>query len=212
VYGSSPGGQPPYGGGPGGPYGSPPPSKKSPLPFIILGLVVLLVAGGVGLFFLLNDDDPTPVAQTTAQTTESTEDTGDPTEDTSGPTEDTDDTDAPGGSGPNFDDSVAVADAFIELMIDGDYDTAFTTLCSDGQDPSDGDGFADGQALAADFFDALGATTVTGGRSVDIEPSDTDRDIVTYDLETDVGTVGLEVDVFEETAGEDLTICGYDTA
>jgi hypothetical protein len=184
------------------------------LPFIIGGLVLLLVAGGVGLYFLLKDDEPTPVASTTSQSTEPTEDTSSPTEDTEDtetPTEDTD-TDSPSGDEPNFPDSVAVADAFLELMIDGDYPTALTKLCTDGQDPSDGDGFADGQALAADFFATLGATTVTGGLSVAIEPSDTDRDVVTYELDTDVGVVTLDVQVFEEVVGAELTICGYQTA
>lgn len=51
-------------GGYGGP-GGPPPSK-SPLPWIIGGLVLLLVLGGVGLFFLLKDDSPTPVATSTS--------------------------------------------------------------------------------------------------------------------------------------------------
>ncbi len=62
-----PGGYPPQGGygGPGGP----PPGKSSPLPWIIGGLVLLLVAGGVGLFFLLKDDTPTPIATTTSAST-----------------------------------------------------------------------------------------------------------------------------------------------
>ena len=61
---------PPSGDGPAGPYGAPPPPKKSQLPFIIGGLVLLLVAGGVGLYFLLKDDaSPTPVAKVTASPT-----------------------------------------------------------------------------------------------------------------------------------------------
>ncbi|MDQ3716310.1 MAG: hypothetical protein M3381_09910 [Actinomycetota bacterium] len=177
------------------------------MPFIIGGLVLLLVAGGIGLFFLLKDDNsPTPVANSsTAQSSEPTADTETPTEDTETPTEDTDTDSA--GEGPNFSDSVFVADAFLELMIAGDYDSARSTLCQDGQDM-----FADGQALADDFFDELGASTVTGGQSTAIEPDGTDRDTVTYDLETDVGAVSLDVSVFEETAGADRTVCGYNLA
>jgi len=201
-YGSPPGGQPPYGGGPGGPYGSPPPAKKSPLPFIIGGLVLLLIAGGVGLFFALKEDEPTPVAQTTTQSTQSTEETEESSEDTEESTEDTDD--SPSGDDPNFDDSVSLADAFLELMIAGDYEAARFTLCEDGLDM-----FADGAALAADFFDTLGATSVTGGQSTAIEPDGSDRDTVTYDLETDVGTVALDVSVFEEDGSR--TVCGYST-
>lgn len=66
-----------------GGYGGPPPTSKSPLPWIIGGLILLLVLGGVGLFFLLSgDDDPTPVATTSgsassteASTEESSEET-----------------------------------------------------------------------------------------------------------------------------------------
>jgi len=188
-----------------------PPGKKSPLPFVILGLVVLLIAGGVGLFFVLNDDDPTPVASTTAvQPTESTADTDSSTEDTDSRTEDTD-TDSPSGDEPNFADSDEFALTFVELMVDGDYDTALLALCEDGRDASDGDGFADGPALAADFFTELGATTITDGRSTDVypNPDESDRDVVEFDLETDVGDVQLAVSVLEESGN--LTICGYDT-
>lgn len=208
-YGGPPGGQPPYGGGPGSPYGGPPPSKKSPLPFIIGGLVLLLVAGGIGLYFVLRgDDSPTPVAtSSTAQTTESTEDTADPTEDT----ETSEDTGSPTGDEPNFAESEDFAIAFVQFMVDGNYDAALATLCVDGQDPSDGDGFATGQELADDFFLELGATSVSGGQAtaVTASPGETDRDLVTFDLETDVGTVALEVQVLDEDL--DLTICGYNS-
>ncbi len=60
-------------GGYGGPVG-PPPTSKSPLPWIIGGLVLLLVLGGVGLFFLLQDDDPTPVATTSSSSQAPTDD------------------------------------------------------------------------------------------------------------------------------------------
>lgn len=205
-YGSPPGGQPPYGGGPGSPYGAPPPSKKSPLPFIIIGLVVLLMAGGAGLFFALKDDEPTPVADpTTSQTTESTADTNAPTEDTDTPTEDTD-TDSPGGDEPNFADSEDTAITFMQLMVDGEYDTARTSLCDDGKEM-----FANGQELADDFFGFIGATTITGGETTDVyaDPDESDRDVVAFDLETDVGTVPLIVSILEENGT--LTICGYDT-
>lgn len=210
-YGVPPGGPPPYAGGPGAPFGGPPPAKKSPLPFIIIGLVVLLIAGGVGLFFALDDDDPTPVASTSSQPTQTSADTDTPTEDTETPTEDTD-TDSPSGDDPNFAESEVVAADFMELMVNGDYDTALGTLCEDGRDPSDGDGFADGQALADDFFTEIGATTITDGQIVSVLSSgDSDRDVVAFDLDTEVGTVGFEVQVLEEEIGADLTICGYDS-
>lgn len=205
------GAPPPYGSGPGSPYGGPPPSKNSALPFIIGGLVLLLVAGGVALFFVLNKDDPTPVAtSSTSQSTVSTPDTGSPTEDTQSPTQDSD-TGSPGGDAPNFAESEDVAIAFVQLMIDGNYGAALTRLCEDGRDPSDGDGFADPQALADDFFLELGATTVTGGETTGVLPSDIDRDVVSFDLETDIGVVSLDVQVLEEEVGADLMICGYDS-
>jgi len=209
-YGPPPGEPPPYGGGPGAPYGGPPPEKKNPLPAIIIGLVVLLIAGGVGLFFALDDGDPTPIAITSSQPTQATTDTDTPTQDTEN-TEDTD-TDSPTGDDPNFAESEVVAADFVQSMIDGDYDTALGALCEDGRDPSDGDGFADGQALADDFFTEIGATTITDGQLVSVLSSgDTDRDVVAFDLETEVGTVGFEVQVLEEEIGADLTICGYDS-
>jgi len=170
------------------------------------------------LFFVLNDDDPIPIASTTAvQPTESTADTDSSTEDTDSRTEDTDsttedtDTDSPSGDEPNFADSDEFALTFVELMVDGDYDTAFLALCEDGRDASDGNGFADGPALAADFFTELGATSITDGRSTDVypNPDESDRDVVEFDLETDVGDIQLAVSVLEESGN--LTVCGYDT-
>jgi len=201
-YGPPLGGQPPYGGGPSRPYGVPQPPKKSPLPFIIGGLVLLLVAGGVGLFLLLNDDDPTPIATSTStstsQTSESTEDTDSPTEDT--------DTGSPSGD-PNFAESEAVAVVFIELMIAGEYDTARSSLCEDGQDM-----FADGQALADDFLSFLGpgVAAITDGEATDVyaDPDQPDRDLVEFDLVTNTGNEALAVSIFEESGN--LTICGYD--
>ncbi len=210
-YGPPPGGPPSYGGGPGAPYGAPPPGKKNPLPFIIIGLVVLLIVGGVGLFFALDDDDPTPIATTSSQPAQTSADTDTTTEDTETPTEDTD-TDSPSGDDPNFAESEVVAADFVQSMIGGDYDAALGALCEDGRDPSDGDGFADGQSLADDFFTEIGATTITDGQLVSVTSSgDSDRDVVTFDLETEVGTVGFEVQVLEEEIGADLTICGYDS-
>lgn len=200
-FGAPPGG-PPYGGGPGSPYGAPQP-KKSPVPFIVLGLVVLLIAGGLGLFLALNKDDPTPIATSiTAPTTQDTEtaDTEPPTEDTGSPTD----------TEPNFPDSGAAATSFLHWMIVGDYETAHSALCEDGRDASDGDGFADGQALADDFFGFLQASSVTSSETTDVylDPDDPDRDVVEVSLATDVGQVPLVISILEE--GGDLTICGYD--
>jgi len=180
------------------------------LPFIIGGLVLLLVAGGIGLYFILKDDSAPPVvATTTAQTTESTESS----EDTADPTEDTETTEDTGSTGdePNFAESEDVAVEFVQLMIDGNYETAYASLCEDGRDVADGDGLADPQALADDFFLELGATTVTGGETTDVVFRDIESDTVSFDLDTDVGVVSLDVKVLEETPGGTLTICGYDS-
>jgi len=174
------------------------------LPFIIGGLVLLLVAGGVGLYFLLKDDEPTPVATTTSQSTEPTEDTSSPTEDTE-PTEETD-IERPTGDGTNFAVSELIAITFVDLMAEGEYESALLTLCDGGQER-----FPDGQALADDFFGFLGAQTVTGNQTTDvhIDPDDADRDIVELDIETEVGIVPMAVSIFEENGN--LTICGYKT-
>lgn len=214
-YGGPPYGGPPYGGGPGGGYGTPQPPKKNLLPFIIGGLVLLLVAGGVGLFLLLGGDDDTvvadpPVTAETTTTSSSTEDTEtSDTEDTE--TTDTEDTDTDTNTDdPNFAESEDFAISFVQLMVDGDYDSAFALLCEDGQDATDGDGFADAQALGDDFYATIGATTITDGTTTSVVPAESDRDLVSFDLETDVGTRSIELQVFEENPGE-LTICGYDS-
>lgn len=161
---------------------------KGWLPIIIGGLVLLLVAGGVGLYFLLKDDaGPTKVADATASRTE--------------------DPGTPGGQEPNFAESEDVASGFIQSIIDGDYQAAYGMLAANGQDM-----FPDGQALADDFFLTIGASTVTGAQTTSVTPgggeSDLDvRDQVTFELDTDSGTVGFSVQVCEEDG--DLKICAY---
>lgn len=153
---------------------------------------------------MLDDDDSTPTVTTTSsQTTQ-------PSADTDTPTADTEDTDSPsGGDDPNFAESEEVATSFVELMAGGDYDTAHASLCENARDDSDGYGFADGQALADDFFAVIGATTVTDAQVVDAHayPYFTDRDVVEFDLETDSGNVRLILLILEEDGA--LTICQY---
>ncbi len=151
--------------------------------------------------------DSTPVvASTTASSTESTGESASSTEDTESSTQDT----GSPGDDPNFPESETLAVTFVDLMAAGQYDSAHFLLCEDGRDASDGDGFADGQALADDFFGFLGATSVVDFQVTDVhvDPDDSTRDIVWMDIDTDAGSVPVDFSMLEESGT--VTICGYD--
>lgn len=206
AYGQ-PGYEQPYGSpgggsyGPSSPYG--PPGKKSPVPWIIAGLVVLLLAGGAGLFFLLGDDDATPIAGTTATTltgvtsstepTETTEST-ETTEETTESTEETSDELIDPGS-------PAAAEALLNELAAGNFQGAFDLLAADLQaEVSDAQGFADA------FFAEIDATTIS---SVELDDAfgHGDHDDIVFDLETDNGTRGVLLAVVEE--GGELRIFDF---
>lgn len=214
-FGYPPSAPPPYGSGPGGPYGYGQPPKKSPVPWIIGGLVLLLVAGGIGLFFILSgDEDPSTVASTTSvQATETTEETTEESEqseeseeseqsrETEMTTQDSEEPDS-GGSGQNFPASQDIALDFVNALVGGDFVGAHSLLCAGGQ------AAVDPQGLADDFFVTLGSTTILGGGISGVAPDGVD-DVVSFDIETDVGVVFLDVLVIEESGI--LTICGFAT-
>lgn len=206
-YSGQPYGGQPYGapggtpfGGPQGPYG--PPSKKSPVPWIIGGLVMLLVLGGLGLFLLLNDDEPTPVAitQTTEQTTQTSateETTEESTEESTESTEETSDDLV-------FDGSPDAAAAFLDLMASGDYPTAFGMLTEDVRAD-----YTDAQDFADDFFDTIEATAISSSTLADAYGHGNHDDII-FDLATDSGTNAVLLAVTEE-AGV-LKVFDFETA
>lgn len=81
-----------------------------------------MVAGGVGLFFLLKGDEPTPVA--TSPTTQSTSETSSTEQTTEESTEETEET----GDELVFDDSPDIAEDFLALMAAGDSPAAYGLL------------------------------------------------------------------------------------
>jgi len=187
-------------GGPQGPYGSPP--AKSPLPWIIGGLVLLLVLGGLGLFLVLRDDEPTPVANTqtaeqTTQSSESEESTEESTEDSTESTEET-------SEDLVFEGSPDLAADFLDAMANGDYPTAFSLLTEDFRAD-----YSDAQAFADDFFTTIEATAVTSS-SLREAFGHGDHDDVIFDLETDSGPGGVLLAVTE--AAGTLGIFLFETA
>ena len=201
-YGGQPSGGQPYSpgadpyGGPQGPYGPPP--RKSPLPWIIGGLVLLLVLGGLGLFLSLKDDAPSTVAttQTTEQTTQTSETADSAEESTEESTEDSTESTEEISDELVDADSPDLATAFVQQMASGDYQSAFATLTADFQTE-----YADAQAFATDFFSVIGATVITSWTVSDAFGHEGDHDDIVFDLETDTGSAGVLLAVIEE-AGE----------
>ncbi|MDQ3484524.1 MAG: hypothetical protein M3445_03805, partial [Actinomycetota bacterium] len=83
--------QPPSGGQPGGPggYDQGPPKKQTGLIIAVGAIVLFLVAGAVGGFLLLSDDDASTDNTATEETTSATEETTSATEETTSATEET---------------------------------------------------------------------------------------------------------------------------
>lgn len=153
----------PFGGGPGGfggGYGQPP-QKKSPLPWILAALLVVIIGVGVLLFFLLRDDGSTTAdaGSTTSASSSPSESEGEDEDEGGGTGEmddDVDDMDAeemevpggadpPGGGGGSMDDDTSggeegqypgSADLALEWMngiAAGDVATVFNLSCTDLQ-------------------------------------------------------------------------------
>jgi hypothetical protein len=224
--------QPPYGqpqyGQPGGPFGpggpggyGQPPQKKSPLPWIILAVVVVLVGAGVLTFFLVRgDDEPTtPVASSTSATSSAASSTP------AMPSMDVNPGDLPGGAtptgtmstggdgsfAPQFSGSEDVALGWMNAMLERDFDTAFSLTCSTLQqvanDNAPSAGVSPPELLGAAFFqDALGGQGFVDGTfdTLEYDPTN-DVDIGTFSLVLEDGssaTVLLWVQ-------SDLTVCNW---
>ena len=216
-YGPPPGsyGQPPqpgpYGppgqfGGPGG-YGRPP--GRGPLPWIIAAAVVVLVAVGAVVLFVVRGSDTTPTA--TDRTTSGTAE-----ESSAVPTMPTD-TSIPGGATPTgtvaaqgasggdarFPGSDDAALTWMRAMYQQDFEKAYAMTCPSLQQVADDAGQRAGtsgpQILGAAFFrDAAQGETIEGGTLDSVEySSDDDADVASFTLELgngDTTTVDLFVD------------------
>ncbi|CAN5373329.1 hypothetical protein BH24ACT9_BH24ACT9_07850 [soil metagenome] len=216
-YGGQPpyGGPPPYGGQPGfgqsggfeQPYGQPyaapggdpystsqspygPPPTKSPLPWIIGGLVVLLVAGGIGLFFGLKDDDPIPIAATltTEQTTQTSETEVSTEPSTEESTEETSESDE-----LNFPDSPQTGEDFLTALSAQDYQAAFDLLTPSLQEEAQTP-----QAVADELFAQIGTTSVGDAEVIDAFGHGGHDDVI-LEVETDSGSVEVLLAIQEYT-------------
>jgi len=152
--------------------------------------VLLLGLGALGLFLVLNDDEPTPVATTlttqqTLPTSETEETTEESTEETTESTEET-------SEELNFAESPETAQALIDLMAAGDYAGGYATLTPDLQAE-----FADPQAFADELFRTLGATAISSAAVSDAYGHGNHDDII-LDVQTDTGSTELLLAVTEE--------------
>lgn len=197
-------------------WGPPASAKPTALPWLIGGLVAILIAGGIGLLFLLNDEDTELVADPPIQSDPGNGDGDGPVSDSrpvpSPPTDclvECTDADAPGGSDTpdteeaNYAGSSEAAVGFVEAIANGDVVDAHESLCGAGKIR-----FATPEELVADFYATLGFSTITGARLTDVYAADASADAVVFELETEAGEVVAEVYIVEE--GSSLTVCGYD--
>ncbi len=199
-------------------WGPPPaPPRPSSLPWLIGGLVALLIAGGIGLVLLLQSDSTRLVADPPTQSDPGNGggDTGSDSRRVPGPPTDClvecTETDTPGGPDApdtgeaNYTGSDAAATGFVQAIADGDVVNAHEALCGAGKNR-----FSTPEELVADFYATLGFTVITGARLTDVYAADSSADAAVFELETDVGDLTVEVYIVEE--GSSLTVCGYGTA
>jgi hypothetical protein len=195
-YGQQPGGygQPGYG-QPSGPYGPPPPQKKSLLPWLIVGGAVLLSGLGILLVVLLGGND-SPDPQATASTAPASSSSDHAS--ASAPTH----ADLPGGAQVaeeqqssadqgRYEGSHDAALAWVQAMADGDFQTAFDLSCADVQ-ASATEAAAGGDPaweLGTYFFEqTLSGQGFTDGSFDSISyDSDSDTDIASFTLQLDNG-------------------------
>jgi hypothetical protein len=205
------------------PYGSPPPygppsqpPKKSWLPWLIVGLAVLVSGAGVALVVLFTGKDDGDDAQTQAATSTSsaaaTSSSSEPTREATG--------DLPGGAqvaepadagGGQFEGSGDVALAWVQAMADGEFQTAYDLSCAEVQDAATtaaetntGD---PAWELGTYFFEqTLGGVGFTEGTFDSVEyQSASNTDMATFTLQLDDGqTFTLLVYVTP-----DLTVCDF---
>lgn len=189
------------------------PTSSPILPWLVVGLVALLVAGGIGLVFLLQDDASAMMADPPTQSDpDENAPVPEPREVPSPPSNClVECTEAPGGPAPdtgevvNYAGSEDAAVGFVEAIATGDSVSAHAVLCGAGKSR-----FATPEELLSDFYATLGITTITGASLTDVYPADSTADAVVFELTTDAGDVVVEVYIVEEDTM--LTVCGYDFA
>ncbi len=226
-----PGGYGPPGGpgfGPGG-YGQPP-QKKSVLPWVITAAVVVLAGVGVLLFFLLKDDDDggstTASTSTSASvsTSSSAEQMGaeemggtevDPDEDlptgANVPMDDMDDDNGGGSgdSGEEFPGSIELAATFLQLLVDGDGDTALSLAGADLtaviEELAAGEGLPPGEYLYRRFYASIGDAAPEAAELLAVEyDSASDLEAISIGISTAAGDFEIVVYVGEDLLVEDL--------
>lgn len=196
-------------------WGAPTQAKTTLLlPWLLAGLVALLVADGISLVLLLDNDAPGVLADPPTQGAPGNGDAPapEPRAVPSPPTDclvECDESDAPGGGEgsdtgeANYTGSPDAAISFVEAIANGDSVSAHQALCGDGKTL-----FATPEELIADFYATFGFTRITGARLTDVYAADSTADAVVFDLATDAGDVVVEVYIVEEASS--LTVCGYD--
>ncbi|MDQ3054525.1 MAG: hypothetical protein M3R66_12155 [Actinomycetota bacterium] len=152
--------------------------------------MLLLVLGGVGLFLVLKDDEPTTVA--TTQTIEQTTETSETEESSEETTEESTESTEENESDLINEGSPDAGAAFLDLVAAGDYPTAFGMLAEGLR--SD---YTDAQAFADDFFSVVGGTSITSS-TLSEAFGHGDHDDLVFDLETDSGPSGVLLAVIEE--------------
>ncbi|UOY03262.1 hypothetical protein [Blastococcus sp. PRF04-17] len=206
-------GPPPAGYPPPG-YGPPTqPPKKGLLPWLIVGLAVLVSGVGVALVVLLTgkDDDPEPQAATSSSSP-ATSSSAEPTREATG--------DLPGGAqvaepaddgGGRFEGSGDVALAWVQAMADGEFQTAYDLSCAEVQDAATSAAATNtgdpAWELGTYFFEqVLGGVGFTEGTFDSVEhQSASNTDMATFTLLLDDGqSFTLLVYVTP-----DLTVCDF---
>ena len=227
-YGAPGGGFP---GGPGGygPYGQPP-KKSSPLPWIILAVVVVLAGVGVLLFFLLRGgDEPTQTASSTSAASSTSSSSSSSSSESMSPMDTgmslpggastppptnpggSMGSDSPGGNNGQFAGSDQAALAWVQSLFTGDFTTAYNLMCPDYQQQitqlAQENGVSNEDVISAVFYNGtLGGAGITDGTldSVDYSSSD-NLDIASFTLQLDDGsTYNLLVAV-----DQNLSVCGW---
>ena len=217
-YGPPPGGYQPPGYPPAG-YGPPPqPPKKSLLPWLIVGLAVLVSGVGVALVVLFTgkDDDPAPQAATSSSSSSSAPASSSSAE----PSRDSATGDLPGGAqvvepadsgGGQFEGSGDVALAWVQAMADGEFQTAYDLSCAEVQDAATTAATTNtgdpAWELGTYFFEqTLGGGGFTEGTFDSVEyQSASNTDMATFTLQLDDGrSFTLLVYVTP-----DLTVCDF---
>ena len=225
-YGPPGGGFPPGGPGGYGPYGQPP--KKSPLPWIVLAVVVVLAGVGVLLFFVLRGDDDPATTAGSSTTSSSPRSSSAPSDESMTPM-DTDvslpggastppptnpggsmEGDSAGGDNGQFAGSDQVALAWVQALFTGDFTTGYDSMCPAYQQEiaqaAADNGVTDEDVLAEYFYQSLlGGRGIVDGTLDSVDYSGGDGlDLASFTLQLDDGST------YDLVVGVDstLAVCG----